>query len=119
MTALFALVLTVFDAVLIVGWQFAFSLTEGRWHALPLSSVLSPLASGDSKTYMTVSIDKIERTRLPDLLDALLQIPLIVPLLLGAVLLAVFYSWLSEIEKRYAGKQRLHANGASDRPTNR
>ena len=118
MTALFAVLLTIFDAVLIVGWQFAFSLMEGKWHALPLSSLVSPLASGDSKTYATASIDKIERTHLPNLVDALLQIPIVLPLLLGGALLAAFYFWLTDIEKRYAGKQRLNANGASDRPLN-
>ena len=103
MTALVADIWTIFCAVLIVGWQMIVFLREGSWHALPLSSVFNTLESSRSEIYSTASIDKIERSHPANLADALLQVPVIVPLLLGAALLTAFYLWLSDTERRYSG----------------
>ena len=99
MTALLANVLTIFCAVLIVGWQTIIFLREGNWHALPLSFVLNSDSRGE--VYSTASIAKIERGHLANLADALLQAPVIMPLLLAAALLTAFYLWLSNIERQY------------------
>ena len=101
MTALFANVLTIFCAILIVGWQAIIFLREGNWHALPLSFVLNSDTRND--VYSTASIAKIERGHLASLADALLQAPIIMPLLLAAALLTTFYIWLSNIERRHPG----------------
>jgi hypothetical protein len=104
-TALVANIWTIFCAVLIVGWQMTIFLREGSWHALPLSSVFSELKSSRGEVYSTASIDKIERSHLTNLADALLQVPVVVPLLLGAALLTAFYLWLLDIERRYSGNE--------------
>jgi len=103
MTALVADIWTIFCAVLIVGWQMIIFLREGSWHALPLSSVFSAPKSSRGEVYSTASIDKIERSHLTNLADALLQVPVIVPVLLGAALLTAFYLWLSDAERQYSG----------------
>jgi hypothetical protein len=102
MTALVADIWTIFCAVLIVGLQMIVFLREGSWYALPLSSIFNTLESSRSEIYSTASIDKIERSHPPNLADALLQVPVIVPLLLGAALLTAFYLWLSDTERRYS-----------------
>ena len=69
---------------------------------MPLSSVFNTLESSRGEIYSTASIDKIERSHPTNLADALLQVPVIVPLLLGAALLTAFYLWLSDTERRYS-----------------
>ena len=103
MTALVADIWTMFCAVLIAGWQMIIFLREGRWHALPLSSVFGTLESSRGEVYSTASTDKIERGHVTNLVDVLLQVPVIVPLLLGAALLTAFYLWLSDSERRSSG----------------
>jgi hypothetical protein len=103
MTALVADIWTIFCAVLIVGWQMIIFLREGSWHALPLSFVFSTLKSSRGEVYSTASTDKIERSHLTNLADVLLQVPVIVPLLLGAALLTAFYLWLSDTEDDIRG----------------
>ena len=93
---------TILCAVLIVGWQIVIFLREGSWSALPLSFVFNTMIYPRDEVYSTASIEKIEPDHLKNLADALLQIPVIVPLLLGAALITAFYSWLSHIEKRYS-----------------
>jgi hypothetical protein len=93
---------TALCAVLIVGWQIVIFLREGSWPALPLSFVFNTPIYPRDEIYSTASIEKIEPNHLKKLADALLQIPLIVPLLLGTALITVFYLWLSHIEKRYS-----------------
>ena len=100
MTALVADIWTIFCAVLLVGWQVFVFLREGSWHPLPLSSVFNTLKSSGSEIYSTASIDKIGRSHPTNLVDALLQVPIIVPLILGAALLTAFYLWLSDTERR-------------------
>ena len=102
MTALVADIWTIFCAVLIVGWQVTIFLKEGSWHALPLASVFNTLEFNRGEIYSTASIDKIERSHSANLADALLQVPVIVPLLLGAAFLTAFYLWLSDIERRHS-----------------
>lgn len=89
---------TVLCAVLIVGWQMVVFLREGSWPAVPLSFVFNTYPRDE--IYSTASREKIEPNQ--NLADALLQIPVIVPLLLGAALITAFYLWLSHIEKRYS-----------------
>ena len=104
-TALVADIWTIFCAVLIVGWQMIIFFREGSWHALPLSSVFNAPKYSRGEIYSTASIDKIERSHLTNLADALLQVPIIVPLLLGAALLTVFYLWLVDTESRCLGNK--------------
>ena len=101
MTALVADTWTILCAFLIVDLQMIVFLREGSWHTLPLSFVFSTLEYSRGEIYSTASIDKIGKSHLTNLTDALLQIPVIVPLVLGAALLTVFYLWLSNAEKRY------------------
>jgi hypothetical protein len=103
MTALVADIWTIFCAVLIVGWQMIIFLREGSWHALPLSSVFNALEYSRGEIYSTASINNIGKSHPTNLADALLQIPVIVPLLLAAALLTAFYLWLSNTERRYSG----------------
>jgi hypothetical protein len=98
MTVLIGVAWTIIDLVLIVGWQVSIFFRDGNWHALPLSSVLK--GSGGSAS--TASIYKIGTSYPTNLGDGLLQIPIIVPLLLGAALLIAFYFWLSNTERRYS-----------------
>ena len=77
-------------------------LREGSWHALPISSVFNTPKYSRDEIYSTASVDKIERSHLTNLADALLQVPVIVPLLLGAALLTAFYLWLVDTERRYS-----------------
>ena len=103
MTALVADIWTVFSAVSIVSWKMITFLRDGSWHALPLSSVFNTLEYNRGEIYSTASIDKIDEGHQAALADALLQVPVIVPLFLAAALLTAFYLWLSDTEKRYSG----------------
>jgi hypothetical protein len=93
---------TILCAALIVGWQMVVFLREGSWPALPLSFVFNTLIYPRDAVYSTASIEKIETDHLKNLAESLLQIPFIVPLLLGAALVTAFYLWLSRIEKSYS-----------------
>jgi hypothetical protein len=92
---------TILYAVLIVSWQIAAFLREGKWVALPLSSAINKLGHERGAIYATANAHEIESS----LADALLQIPTIVPLLLASALLTAFYLWLARTEKRYAENQ--------------
>ena len=98
MTALVAVIWTIFYAVLIVGWQIIIFLRDGSWRTLPLSTVLNTLESSRGEIYSA----KIERSYPTNLAEALLQVPVIVPLLAAAALLTAFYLWLSKTERRYS-----------------
>jgi hypothetical protein len=100
MTALVADVWTLFCAVLVVGWQVLIFFRDGSWHALPLAFVFKRLEYGRGEIYATSSVDKMDKGHLA---DTILQVPVIVPLLLAALLLTAFYSWLSKAEKQYSG----------------
>ena len=102
LTALFANVLTVFSAVLIVGWQITILLKDGSWTALPLSLVFS---TPKAEVYSTASIDKIGESRVTNFTDVLLQVPIIVPMVLAAAFLTAFYLWLSSLEKEISKLQ--------------
>lgn len=101
-TALVADIWTIFCAVLVLGWEMLIFLKEGSWHTLPLSSVFNTTRFSNDEVYSTASIDIIKKDH-P--VDALLQIPVIVPLLLAAALLTLFYLWLLNIERRCSGNQ--------------
>jgi hypothetical protein len=104
MTALVADILTIFNAVLIVGWQIIIFLKKGSWPALPLSSVFNKLESGRGAIYTTASASEIERSQLANVVYAMLRVPTIVLLLVAVALLTAFYLWLTHTEKRYSGK---------------
>ena len=99
MTVLIGVAWTIIDLGLIIGWQVSIFFRDGNWHALPLSSVLKGSGGGSAST---ASIDKIGTDYPTNLGDGLLQVPIIVPLLLGAALLIAFYFWLSNVERRYS-----------------
>jgi hypothetical protein len=100
MAALVADVWTIFYAVLIVGWQTTIFLKDGRWPALPLSSIFNKLNIDHAPIYATARTGEIEKSQLATMLDALLRIPATVPLLLAMVLLTAFYLWLTHTEKK-------------------
>jgi len=97
MTVLLGVAWTIIDLILIVGWQVSIFFRDGNWHALPLSSVL--MGSGGRAS--TASIDNIGASFPSNFGDALLQVPIIVLLVLGAALLIAVYFWLSNTERRY------------------
>lgn len=103
MTALVADIWTIFNVVLIVGWQIIIFFKKGSWPALPLSSVFNKLESDRGAIYATASAGEIERSQLANVVDAMLRVPTIVSLLVAAVLLTAFYLWLTHTEKRYSG----------------
>jgi hypothetical protein len=94
---------TVFCTVLIVGWQAILFVRNGSWPALPLSLIFR--APTDGEVYSTSSIDKIGESRAPSFVDALLQAPIIVILLLAVTFLTAFYLWLSSVEKELTKTQ--------------
>ena len=100
LTALIAGVWTIFCAVLVVGWQITIFLKDGSWQALPLSLVINTSGHNPDEVYSTASIDKIGGNRATNLTDVLLQMPIVIPLFLGAAFLTVFYLWLSDVERR-------------------
>jgi hypothetical protein len=99
MTALVANIWTIFYAVLIVSWQIENFLKARSWPALPLSFVINKLEYEPGAIYATASAHEIESS----VVDALLRVPVIVPLLLASALLTAFYLWLARTEKRYSG----------------
>ena len=103
LTALFADVSTIFSAVLIVGWQIVTLLKDGSWPALPLSLVFS---TPKGEVYSTASIEKNgESHQATNLIDVLLQVPIIMLLLLGVAFLTAFYVWLSSVEREFTKTQ--------------
>ena len=95
--ALAANIWTIFCAVLIVGWQIIIFFREGSWHALPISFFFSTPEHSRGEIYSTASIDPT------NLVDAVLEIPAILPLLLAVALLTAYYLWLSNTEGRFSG----------------
>ena len=73
MTALVADIWTIFNAVLIVGWQIIIFLRKGSWPDLPLSSVFNKLESDRGAIYATASAGEIERSQLANVVDAMLS----------------------------------------------
>ena len=100
--ALGSAILTVSYAILLLGWQTYTFLSEGDWPAVPVKFALNKLKNGHGVIYETARTRGIAGNQFTDASDALLQIPAIVPLLFAAVLLIVFYLWLSHIEKEYS-----------------
>ena len=90
---------TLFCIFLIVAWQITIFLRDGSWRALPLSLVFSTSKYDQGEVYSTASIDKIVAGQFTNIAEALLQLPIIIILLLGAVALTAFYSWISAVEK--------------------
>ena len=97
--ALIADVSTLFCIFLIVAWQTTIFLRDGSWRALPLSLVFSASNYDQGEVYSTASIDKIVTGQFTNITEALLQLPIIIILLLGAAALTTFYSWISAVEK--------------------
>jgi hypothetical protein len=106
LTALFAGALTILCAAMIVGWQVTFWIQNGEWNAYPISSVINGLHSDGNTTYITASLKKVESgsSIKQAMTDWLLEIPAIVPLLIVASLLLVFYLKLSAIENAASKK---------------
>ena len=103
MATLVAGILTIFEAVLVVSLQVVVFLREGSWHALTVSSVFDNTKTGRGGIYVPASVGEVEKNHQTDVVDALLQVPVIVPLLLAAALLTAFYLWLTHTEKRSSG----------------
>lgn len=95
MTALTAVVGTVFNVIAIVGWQGFSWLSNGDWPSLPLSFVITRLENGHDAAYMAAGASE---TKSPA--EMLLELPVIVPMLLASALLTAFYLWLARIEGR-------------------
>jgi transcriptional regulator with XRE-family HTH domain len=71
MTALVANIWTIFNAVLIVGWQIIIFLRKGSWPALPLSSIFNKLECNRGAIYATASAGEIERSQLANVVGGL------------------------------------------------
>ncbi len=100
--ALIAGIWTISYVFLIVAWQIVIFLSGGDWPAVPVKFVLNRLKYGRGIIYETASTRGIGGSHLETASNALLQLPAIVPLLFAAVLLAIFYLWLSHTEKQYS-----------------
>jgi hypothetical protein len=98
-TALVADLWTISYIVLVGGWQTYVFLSAGDWPALPVKSVLEKSTNGRA-IYEVAATRGIGGNHSPNPFEALLQLPAIVPLLFAAVLLTIFYLWLSHIEKK-------------------
>ena len=105
LTVLIADVSTLFCAFLIVGWQIIIFLRGGNWWALPLSLVFNTSEHNQGDIYSTASIDKIVARHSTNFTDALLQLPIIMPVLLAAAFLTAFHLWLSSLEKEISKLQ--------------
>jgi hypothetical protein len=101
MAALIADLWTIAYVFLIVGWQISLFLKRGSWPALSVKSTLNMLGYYHHVIFGTAQIRGDEGSHLSNAVDALLQVPVIVPLLLAAALLTAFYKWLNDIERRY------------------
>ena len=101
MAALIADLWTIAYVFLIVGWQINIFLKEGSWPALSVKSALNTLGRDHHVIYATAQTRGDEANHLSNAVDALLQVPAIVPLLLAAALLTAFYKWLKDVERRY------------------
>ena len=100
--ALIADGLTILYAFFIFGWQMTSLLYEGKWPAMPLSSIINKLEFNRGAIYATASDGKIGTNQLANVTDAILRVPAIVPLVLAAALLTAFYIWLTNFEKQYS-----------------
>ena len=90
-------------ALICAGWAIlCAALLAGWWvwsgDAYPVSSIVQLLSP--DRTYVTASFSETEWTLKEALIDWLLDVPAIVPLLMAAALLVIFYRWLSVIDKR-------------------
>ena len=65
-----------------------------------VSDVIASLGSHRPVTYVTANSDKLAAKHQEGVLDFLLEMPAIVPVLIAAALLLVFYLRLTVIEKR-------------------
>ena len=101
MAALIADLWTFAYVFLIVGWQINIFLKKGSWPTLSAKSALNTLGQGHHVIYATAQTRGDEGNHLSNAVDALLQVPAIVPLLLAAALLTTFYKWLKDVERRY------------------
>jgi hypothetical protein len=86
-------------AGLLIGWQTLIFLRDGTWQKLPLSFVFSTPKNADSEIHSTASIGRMGKSQAANFADALLQMPIITLLLLGAAFLTAFYLWLYKFEK--------------------
>jgi hypothetical protein len=105
LTVLIANVSTIFCAFLILGWQITIFLRDGSWRALPLSLVFSRHEYNPGEVYSTASIDRIGASQSTIFANALLDLPIIMPLLLAAAALLAFYLWISGLEKELTKSQ--------------
>jgi len=105
LTALIADVSTIFCAFLIVGWQITIFFRDGSWPALPLSLVFGKHEYNPSEVYSTASINKLVASQSIIFTDALLDLPIIMPLLLAAAFLTAFCLWLASVERELTKTQ--------------
>jgi hypothetical protein len=91
---------TISYVVLIGGWQTYFFLSQGDWPALTVKSVFETLKSS-REIYEVAATRGIRAQHFTSALETLLLLPAMVPLLLAATLLTLFYFWLSNLEKQY------------------
>jgi hypothetical protein len=90
--ALISALWTVFCAALLFGWQAVVWLKQGVWRSYTVASLIR----GDPEvTYTTASYDSNQ------LLEDFLELPAIIPLLVAAILLLAFQSWMASIQKSF------------------
>jgi ABC-type molybdate transport system permease subunit len=90
---------TIAFVTLLFTWQTIVFLRIGSWQPLPLSVAFSAPKQIDGDVYQTASIAGMADGQASNLVEMLLQLPLITVLLVGAAMLTAFYAWLHKIEK--------------------
>ena len=96
-TALLSAGWTILCAVMIIGWQ----VSSGVEDSSRLSSIVKILKSDQKSTYVTANSTEYTGALTTNqvMIDWLLQIPALVPLVIVAALLLLFYRRLAVIEK--------------------
>ena len=103
LTAIIADAWTILYIILVLGWQTREFVRGGEWPALPIKLVVDKMAH-EPAVMETAEIARGIGLRhtLADMMDALLQVPVVVPLLLAVCLLTGFYVWLSHTERQFS-----------------
>jgi hypothetical protein len=90
--------LTVSCAMILAGQQVAAGLMDGVWEPHRLSWIVASLKRGGSLTYYTASVNQTQ----PQVIDWILDLPVIALLAIVALAHFIFYSYLVEFEKKGA-----------------
>jgi hypothetical protein len=90
--------------VFVLGWQITTFLEPDSRPSLTISYALEILNQNHGHNYATEATRSIGHAETGGLVDALLNLPVIAPLIIAAVLLSAFYLFLMRIERPYLHK---------------